>query len=133
MFELSRILLDKAEENLAAAQSELASGRYNGCASRCYYACFQGAIYALIRAGIRSPSRTGEWGHDFVQAEFNGQLINRRKLYPSHLRDTLQQTYAVRIKADYELDHVTEVRATRALRRTTEFVDAIRRDGDGTR
>jgi uncharacterized protein (UPF0332 family) len=133
MFELSRIFLDKAEENLAAAQSEFAGRRYNSCASRCYYACFQGAVYALMRAGIQSPSRTGEWGHDFVQAEFNGQLINRRKLYPSHLRDILQQTYALRIKADYELDHVTEVRVTRALRRTTEFVDAIRSGEDETR
>ncbi len=87
----------KAEENLDAAESELAQRRYNTCASRCYYACFQAAIYALMKAGIRPPSRTGEWGHDFVQAEFNGQLINRRKLYQSNLRDALQQTYALRV------------------------------------
>jgi streptomycin 6-kinase len=129
MIELARIFLEKAEENLAAARSEYASHRYNSCASRCYYACFQAAIYALIRAGIRPPSRTGEWGHDFVQAEFNGQLISRRKLYPGHLRDVLQQTYALRVKADYELDHVSEVRAARALRRATEFVETIRGDG----
>ena len=108
-------------------------GRYNSCASRCYYACFQAAVYALIRAGIGPPSRTGEWGHHFVQAEFNGQLINRRKLYPSDLRDVLQQTYALRVKADYEFDRVSDVRAARALRRATEFVEAIRRGGDGSR
>ena len=125
MLDLSRIFLEKAEENLAAAESEFANRRYNSCASRCYYACFQGAIFALMRAGIRPAGRTGEWGHDFVQAEFNGQLINRRKLYPSNLRDALQQTYTLRVKADYELDHVSEVRAARALRRTAEFVEAI--------
>ena len=32
--------LAKAEENLAAAESELAHGRYNSCANRSYYACF---------------------------------------------------------------------------------------------
>ena len=49
MIELARIYLEKAEENLAAAKSEFAHGRYNSCASRAYYSCFQAAIHALIR------------------------------------------------------------------------------------
>lgn len=128
MIDLARIFLEKADENLAAAESEFANRRYNSCASRCYYACFQAAIYALMRAGIQSPAQTGEWGHDFVQAQFNGQLINRRKLYSGDLRDALHQTYALRVKADYELDHVSELRVARALRTTTDFVEAIRRN-----
>jgi uncharacterized protein (UPF0332 family) len=126
VIDLSRVYLEKAEENLAAALSEFANGRYNTCASRCYYACFQAAVYSLLRAGIRPPGRAGDWGHDFVQAQFNGQLIKRRKLYPSSLRDALLQSFALRITADYETDHVGEIRASRVLRKTAAFVEAVR-------
>ena len=43
------IYLAKAEESLRTAESEFANGRYNSCANRCYYACFQAAIAALLR------------------------------------------------------------------------------------
>lgn len=43
---------EKAEASLAGAVSEYANGRYNNCANRCYYGCFQAAIYALQEAGI---------------------------------------------------------------------------------
>lgn len=89
MIEQDRVYLEKAQENLAAAQSEFINGRYNSCASRAYYACFQAAIFALVRAGIHPSGRDDYWRHDFVQAEFNGQLVNRRKAYPAGLRTTL--------------------------------------------
>ena len=47
------IYLAKATESLQTAESEFANGRYNSCANRCYYACFQAAIAALLREGIR--------------------------------------------------------------------------------
>jgi len=100
MFE-QEVFLGKAEESLAGAESEYANRRYNNCANRCYYACFQAAISALLRAGIHPSGRSSDWGHDFVQAQFNGQLINRRKIYPSSLRDALRLTYALRETADY--------------------------------
>lgn len=124
----AEIFLAKAEESLAGAQSEFINGRYNNVANRSYYACFQAAVAALMRAGIR-PGRA-EWGHDFVQAQFNGQLITRRKLYPSALRTTLAQNYALREKADYTTEQVSEVRAARAVDRTEEFVGAVRRGGE---
>ena len=130
MNDVDQIYIDKADENLAAAESELANRRYNSCASRCYYACFQAAIYALIQAGIQS-SRAEQWSHEFVQAQFNGQLVNRRKLYPASLRRTLAENYSLREVADYKRDHVIEVQARRALARTAEFVEAVRtRGGD---
>ena len=133
MIELDRIFLDKAEENLAAAESEFANRRYNSCASRCYYACFQAAVYALVQEGFRPTCRSGRWGHDFVQAEFNGQLVNRRKLYPASLRNTLAQNCSLRETADYKPDHVTETRARRALSKTDEFVEAVRSRGGDNR
>jgi uncharacterized protein (UPF0332 family) len=121
--------LQKAEESLAGAESEFVNSRYNNAANRCYYACFQAAIHALIAAGIQPAGGREEWGHDFVQAQFNGQLINRRKLYPAALRGTLDQNYRLRVVADYWAQAVGETRAIRAIRRTKEFLERIRARG----
>jgi uncharacterized protein (UPF0332 family) len=117
----------KAEENLAAAESDLASGRFNACANRCYYACFQAAIAALRRAGIRA--RGEHWGHRHVRAQFTGLLIHRRKLYSPHLRTALPDIFDLRQKADYTAKGVTESEASRALRRTHAFVGEVRERG----
>jgi uncharacterized protein (UPF0332 family) len=129
MIELDRVYLEKAEENLACAQSELINGRYNSSASRAYYCCFQAAIFALARAGIRSTGAQRAWSHEFVQAQFNGVLVNRRRLYSADLRGTLNQNYILRLLADYSTDHVTEVRADRAVGRAERFLEAIRPQG----
>lgn len=118
------VYINKADNSLKGAQSELVNGRFDNCANRCYYACFQAAIAALLRAGIR-PTGQGQWGHDFVQAQFAGQLVGRRKLYPSSLRDTLTRLHELRQKADYAADHVIDVQATRVVRRAEEFVAAV--------
>jgi uncharacterized protein (UPF0332 family) len=85
------IFLEKAEESLAGAESEFLNGRFNHCANRCYYAVFQAAIQALSDVGIRPPGTDGYWCHNFVLAQFNGQLINRRKIYSPDLRGALEQ------------------------------------------
>lgn len=82
----------KAWESLDGAISECADGRYNICASRASYACFQAAVAALEREGIAPPGQEGRWGHEFVQARFVGDLINRRKRYPAEFRETLSDS-----------------------------------------
>ena len=77
------IYLAKATESLLTAESEFVNGRYNSCANRCYYACFQAAIAALLHEGIRPR---GQWSHAFVQAQLVGVLINQRKRYDPQLR-----------------------------------------------
>src|SRR5437764_1252669 len=104
MIDTSSLYLAKARESLEGAESELANHRYNNCASRCYYSCFQAVIQALIQAGIRPTAQSAEWGHAFVQAQFAGVLITRRKLYPANLRDILGRNLLLRRKADYEDD-----------------------------
>jgi uncharacterized protein (UPF0332 family) len=122
------IFLAKAIESLAGAESEFVNGRFNNCANRCYYATFQAAIAALLRQAIQ-PGAERAWGHPFVQAQFAGTLVNRSKLYPVRLRDTLPQNLMLRQRADYEEQPVTETQAQRALRRTRDFLDAIRSPG----
>jgi uncharacterized protein (UPF0332 family) len=119
----------KAQENLASAASELANRRYNAGVTRCYYACFQAAIVALLRAGIR-PVAGGLWGHGFVQAQFAGQLIARRKLYPAAARDSLPRLLELREKADYEAALVGQTQAVRALSRAEAFLDAVMKGGE---
>jgi uncharacterized protein (UPF0332 family) len=130
MIEPLNVYLEKAEESLVGAESEFTNRRYNNAASRCYYACFQAAIHALILAGIQPPR--DQWGHDFVQAQFNGQLINRRKLYPSGLRIALVETWVWREVADYKMDRVPERRAAQVIRSAEQFVEAVRQGGQRT-
>lgn len=124
-----RIYLSKAEESLATAESEFAGGRYNSCANRCYYSCFQAAIAALLRARIVSQHRS-IWDHGYVQAEFIGQLVNRRKTYSARFRTTLAQNRELRDRADYSAYFVTEVQARRALERCRALVAAVREEFD---
>lgn len=127
--EVTQIFFAKAEESLAGAGSEFVNGRYNNCANRCYYACFQAAIAALAREGI-APSAS-KWGHGFVQAQFAGELINRRKVYLPELRDVLERTYALRHRADYGASRVSQDHSARALRRTRMLVEAVQHRESG--
>ena len=126
MEQTTTIYLTKAYESLLTAESEFANGRYNSCANRSYYACFQAAIAAILNEGIRPA---GQWNHQFVQAQFVGVLINQRKRYKSELRRVLADNQSLRDKADYRPEFVTATQASRALRRTRLFITAIRQRG----
>lgn len=124
MIDLPSVYIEKAARSLAGAESEYQNGRYENCANRCYYSCFQAAVAALLRAGIRPPG-SGQWSHAFVPSQFDGVLVGRRKLYPSDLSGALQRCYSLRRAADYEAVLVTQTQARRALARSRVFVDAI--------
>jgi uncharacterized protein (UPF0332 family) len=57
------LFLDKALESLVGAESEFLNRRYNNCANRCYYACFQAAIVALQLAGVAPRGASRHWRH----------------------------------------------------------------------
>lgn len=123
----STIYLVKADESIAGAESEYANRRFQNRANRAYYACYQAAVAALLQAGIR-PSGS-RWGHDTVQAQFVGELINGRKQYPADLRDTFERLFLLRQTADYSVSLVSEIQAARSLRRARTFVWAVRDTG----
>ena len=120
------IYLAKATESLLTAEGEFVNGRYNSCANRCYYACFQAAIAALLREG---SGPCGQWNHEFVHGQFVGVLINQRKRYDPELRRVLSDNQSLRDKADYRTELVTATQASRALRRSRLFVAAVRQRG----
>ncbi len=119
------LYLAKAAESLASAESDFAAGRYNSCANRAYYACFQAAVAALVRAGIGPSPRDRQWRHAAVQAQFVEQLINRRKHYSPAFRDTFERLVRLRHTADYRPDLVNAAQADRAVRRAREFVESV--------
>ena len=112
--------LAKARESLAGAQNEIVNARYNNSINRSYYACFQAAVAALLREGV-TPSGA-QWEHRFVQSQFVGQLINRRKRFPGEYRDVLSRLFELRRVADYQSAYVSAPVAARALRRAKVFV-----------
>lgn len=126
MINRAQSYLAKAEESLAGAESELANGRYDNCANRCYYAGFQAAVSALVRASISQPEANRQWGHEFVQAAFVGQLVNRRKQYRSSIRDTLSRALALRIQADHGDSSAGVVEARRMVKPARGFLQEVR-------
>ena len=118
--------LERAVESLDGAASEFVNGRRHNAASRAYYACFQAALAALIRFGIRPVAARSEVSHSVVQAEFARELIQRRKVFPAELRVTLPELIGIRHAADYWATGVSEREAGRALARARTFVDAVR-------
>jgi uncharacterized protein (UPF0332 family) len=133
MAEGATIFLAKAQESLAGAASEYINATYNNCANRCYYASFQAAVAALMRDGIQTNRDDGEWAHAFVQSQFSGVLIGRRKRYCADFRDTLQNNMILRRRADYQEQYISEIQAERSLQRTEIFVGAIQTQGGETR
>jgi uncharacterized protein (UPF0332 family) len=115
----------KARENLASTESEWAFGRLNSCARSAYYACFHAAIAALIQASLAPAEPSQGWGHDWVQAQFVGQLIQRRKIYPASLRRTLVDLLNLRHRADYRVVHVGRRDAQHAVWRAQVFVQTV--------
>lgn len=133
MSEESDAFLTRAAESLAGAESELVNERYNNAANRAYFACFHAAVAALALADVRPPAGKRDWTHAFVQGQFPGLLIYRRKQYSAELRDTLDETRALRQDADYRARPFTSNEATRSLRRARVFVGAIMSRGGTTR
>lgn len=114
-------LLEKARENLAAAKICFDNGHFNACANRAYYSALHAAITALSREGIRRS----KIDHARVQADFSGELIKRRKIYPIRFRSYLSDMQYIRDKADYTLSSVSSKMAKRILSKLEEWIELI--------
>lgn len=115
--------LNKANENLAAAQLCFDNGHFNACANRLYYAMYQAGIAAMVKHGLLKPD--AQVGHDWLQSNFSGQLIKHRKVFPAKFRSYLSEAYLLRVVADYETRFVGKDNVSRTLKKAKEFVNAI--------
>ena len=113
--------LELADEALDDANFLLSHDRYKLSANRAYYAMFYAAIAALMRSGGDLP-RT----HGGVRNQFGLHYV-RTGIIDSELADTLQDTYELRRKSDYELFvSFTEDEIRQAVRNARAFVSAVR-------
>jgi uncharacterized protein (UPF0332 family) len=118
---------DKAKENLAAAQVCFDSGLFNACANRAYYSALQAAIAALAHEGIRRD----RIDHGQVQADFSGELIKRRKIYPAKFKSYLSDMQFIRDKADYTDKNISMKIAERMLAKLEELVGFTEKEISG--
>jgi uncharacterized protein (UPF0332 family) len=114
----------KAKENLKAAELLFESGLYNASANRSYYAALHAAVAALAAIGIR----TEPVSHKAVQANFSTELIQRRKVYPSHLKSYLADLQEIRNDADYRVLQTSGKVASRQLKKAKEFLTLITKE-----
>jgi uncharacterized protein (UPF0332 family) len=73
----------------------------------------------------RLQTRHTDGGHDWVHARFVGQLIQRRKVYPTRLRRSLPDLLALRHTGDYRVTSVSQRDAQQAVRHAQAFVQAV--------
>lgn len=118
-----QIWMDKATENLTAAQLCCDHGLFNACANRLYYAMFHGGIAALIKNGVPLPPKN--IGHGWVQSNFSGQLIHRRKVFAAKYRPYPSDSYWIRVTADYEASPISKKLVSTELKKAKEFINAI--------
>jgi len=115
--------LNKAKENINAAQICFDNCLYNACANRMYYALLQAVFVALKSRGIDR----GKIDHKRVQADFAEKLIKRQKVYPTQYKSYLSSMQLIRNKADYLQDSITQKVANRWLYRAKDLIELIER------
>ena len=116
--------LDKARENLAAAEICFENEMYDACANRAYYAAFQAAVSALADRGIKKEKLDHRW----VQAEFSSRLIWRQKIYSSKIKSYLMKMQNVRNEADYKMQKVSKNVARKQLSKAREIIIAVKKE-----
>ena len=117
---------NKADENLKAAQLCFDNGFYNACANRAYYCMFHAAIAILIIKEF--PPTQKHIDHGWVQSNFVGELINRRKILQSKFKSYLQDAQMVRNDADYKILLISKKVAKRQLSKSIELLAAVKEE-----
>jgi hypothetical protein len=82
------------------------------------------AVAALAHRGIKRD----KIDHGQVQADFSGELIHRRKIYPAKFKSHLYDMQLVRNKADYSGDNITRQRAGKWFARIKELIELIEKE-----
>ncbi|MCP4110226.1 MAG: HEPN domain-containing protein [Desulfobacteraceae bacterium] len=114
--------ITKAKQNLKAAELLFENELYDASANRAYYAALHAAVAALANIGIKADDRIS---HETTQANFSGELIRRRKIYPGNLKSYLADLQRIRNDADYKLKFVSKKVALKQVKKAKEFVTKV--------
>jgi uncharacterized protein (UPF0332 family) len=114
-----RYRLERARETLEEARTMAATGHWNGCANRLYYACFYAVMALLCRRQLPTRKHTG------VRALFN-QHFAKLGLVRADLADFYNDLFDTRHEADYEdLVRLTEEDVRPWIAEAERFIRAI--------
>jgi len=113
----------KARESLASAESDFVAARYNSCANRVYYACFQAMWVAL------GDPPAGAWRHIGITRRFcSGQWADP-PIAPTGfaaLYRRLLALYELRLDAHYRAQPVRPQQAQQGLDTVVEVIQVVR-------
>lgn len=115
------VYIEKSRENLEMAEKAFDMEKYNVSSSRAYYAAFLAVIAVLRMNGFIIDSAS----HKSVQSIFNGELIHRKKIFPSKFRRYLPDMLKLRVDADYAAIHIGKNKAKIQLLNGKEFVSEL--------
>lgn len=111
-------LLERAQQDIAAARSLIAQEFHAVAISRSYYAAFYAAEGALLALG-KSRSK-----HSGVISGF-GEFVVRGEGFDKELGAVLRRLFDLRIDVDYSLLPPTEEDAMKSVDDAQRFVNAV--------
>ena len=118
--ETIKLLCEKSERSLAAAEMLMKRGDFDFAASRIYYAMFYMAETLLLLRGLSFSS------HSAVIAALHKEFVKTGKL-PQRMHSALHIAFGLRQKGDYLSEAVvTEDLAQDILKSAREFVEFAR-------
>lgn len=109
----------RAIENFHSAEALFDLGYYNASANRAYYAIFHCALVELLKRGYKPPV-----DHRNVQSLFIKELINRKKVLSSQMKNIFVDAMELRNDADYK-NGVTKTDAKKQVAKTGIFLKTI--------
>ncbi len=121
--ELTNTFINKALQNIKAAEVCFENALYDASTNRAYYAAFQAAVAVLAKAGISDPKNEHKW----VLSNFSAELINRRKWFSQAISGDLSFLIYNRNIADYKNKHISKSVAKKQLTVSKLFVETIKR------
>ncbi len=114
-----RLYLDRAQEDLVAAESNIQQGFYGVAISRAYYAMFYAATATLASQELSRSKHSG------VHSAFGEHFVKTGLIEPEYAR-MLINAFDSRLDADYEADFVTDRRVAETVLEDAEnFVARI--------
>jgi uncharacterized protein (UPF0332 family) len=112
--------LNRATENLKAAELLFENEFYNASANRAYYAAFHIAIAAIYNIGV-----IPNIDHKTVQSLFFDNYFNRRKIFPSKYKEYLSDIQVIRNSADYK-QGISKRISKEQLKLAKEFFELVK-------
>jgi uncharacterized protein (UPF0332 family) len=116
---MKEIFLERAKENLDAAELLFEKGLFNASVNRAYYSSFHLGTAAIFWSGI-----TPTMDHRVVQNLFADNFCNKRKMLSSKYKSLLPVMQNHRNNADYK-GGVSKKEAKQQLKDAKEFFENL--------